>query len=39
MDIRFSFLGAAKNVTGSRYLLQANGRSILVEMIGCYDLN
>lgn len=31
MDIRISFLGAAKNVTGSRFLLQANGHRFLVD--------
>src|SRR5512136_2379245 len=28
---RLSFLGAAQNVTGSRYLLEAGGRRILVD--------
>ena len=31
MDIRLSFHGAAGNVTGSCYLLQANGKNILVD--------
>ncbi len=31
MDIRISFLGAAENVTGSRFLLQANGHRFLVD--------
>jgi len=31
MEIKLSFLGAAGNVTGSRYLLQANGSTILVD--------
>lgn len=30
-DIKLSFLGAARNVTGSCYLLEAGGRRILVE--------
>ncbi len=31
MSIELSFLGAAQNVTGSRFLLQANGSKILVD--------
>ena len=31
MDITLQFLGAAQNVTGSRYLLNANGKNILVD--------
>lgn len=31
MDITLQFLGAARNVTGSRYLLRANGHKILVD--------
>ncbi len=31
MDIRLRFLGAARNVTGSRYLVQVNGKRILVD--------
>lgn len=31
MDIKLSFLGAAQNVTGSRFLLEANGVRILVD--------
>ncbi|MEW6745989.1 MAG: MBL fold metallo-hydrolase RNA specificity domain-containing protein [Planctomycetota bacterium] len=31
MDIRLDFLGAAGNVTGSSYLLQANGQRLLVD--------
>jgi metallo-beta-lactamase family protein len=31
VDIKLTFCGAAGNVTGSRYLLQANGRSIHVD--------
>ncbi len=30
-DIKLTFLGAAQNVTGSRYLLEANGTKILVD--------
>ncbi len=31
MDIRLRFLGAARNVTGSRYLVQVNGKRMLVD--------
>ena len=31
MRIKLSFLGAARNVTGSRYLVEANGLRVLVE--------
>jgi metallo-beta-lactamase family protein len=31
MSIKLKFLGAAQNVTGSRYLLEANGTKILVD--------
>jgi len=31
MDIKLCFLGAAENVTGSRYLLQANGKRFLID--------
>ncbi|NIA07399.1 MAG: MBL fold metallo-hydrolase [Actinobacteria bacterium] len=31
MDIRLKFLGAAQNVTGSRYLLQADGTKVLID--------
>ena len=31
MNIKLSFLGAAKNVTGSRYLLKTNNTTILVD--------
>ena len=31
MDIKITFLGAAKNVTGSKYLLQANGKTFLID--------
>lgn len=31
MNIKLTFLGAAQNVTGSRYLLEANGLRILVD--------
>ncbi|MCE5277364.1 MAG: MBL fold metallo-hydrolase [Planctomycetaceae bacterium] len=31
MDIALSFLGAAQNVTGSRHLLEMDGRKILVD--------
>jgi len=31
MEIKLSFLGAARNVTGSRHLLEANGVRILVD--------
>ena len=31
MNIKLSFLGAAKNVTGSRYLLEANNKRILID--------
>ncbi len=31
MDIKLRFLGAARNVTGSRHLLDANGAKVLVD--------
>ncbi|MBN1436320.1 MAG: MBL fold metallo-hydrolase [Sedimentisphaerales bacterium] len=31
MQIKITFLGAAQNVTGSRYLVQTNGTTILVD--------
>ena len=31
MQIKLSFLGAAQNVTGSRFLLEANDRRILID--------
>ncbi len=31
MDVKITFLGAAKNVTGSRYLVEAAGRRLLVD--------
>ena len=31
MNIELSFLGAAQNVTGSRFLLEANGSRVLVD--------
>jgi metallo-beta-lactamase family protein len=31
VDIKLGFMGAARNVTGSRYLVEANGRKILVD--------
>ena len=34
MAVKLSFLGAAQNVTGSRFLLEANGFKLLVEKLG-----
>jgi metallo-beta-lactamase family protein len=31
MNISLEFLGAAKNVTGSRYLIEAGNKKILVD--------
>ena len=31
MDISITFLGAAKNVTGSKYLLKANGKTFIID--------
>ncbi|HOO09165.1 MAG TPA: MBL fold metallo-hydrolase, partial [Cyclobacteriaceae bacterium] len=31
MDVRIKFLGAAKSVTGSKYLLELDGKKILVD--------
>jgi len=31
LEIKLSFLGATRNVTGSRYLLEANGSKILID--------
>jgi len=31
MRIKITFLGAAQNVTGSRFLVEANGARVLVE--------
>lgn len=31
MDVKIKFLGAAKSVTGSKYLLQVDGKKILVD--------
>ena len=31
MNIKLTFLGAAENVTGSRYLVESNGSKILVD--------
>ncbi len=31
MDLKLSFYGAAENVTGSRYLLEANGTRVMID--------
>jgi len=31
MDVKIKFLGAAKSVTGSKYLLQVDDKKILVD--------
>ena len=31
MDLRLQFLGATRNVTGSRYLLEANRTKLLID--------
>lgn len=31
MDLRLQFQGAARNVTGSRYLVEANGLNLMVD--------
>ncbi len=32
MEINITFLGAARNVTGSKYLVEVNGIRLLVEL-------
>ena len=38
MAIKLRFLGAAQNVTGSRYLLEADGIRVLVDYLTFYRI-